>query len=387
MIERVAILVNYNLYESKREFVKSLKSAFERKNVIVEIFDISQMTPHDGVEMQLFAPDFICSFNSMLPNKEGKYFFEILKIPFVSFLVDPSFYSLNLTKSPYSIITCVDRYDCEVIKSQNFDRVLFLPHAIDKDIPLKNEKRDLDVVFLGSCYDYESLQEHWNKTLSKELIDILETAIPLVLSDKHIPLLQALVAAWQESNLKLDQTKFAQLFYYLDNYTRGKDRVELIRAIENYPVHIFGEMMATDPLFKKGWDYYLKRQKNVTLHKSVPFTETASILSRSKICLNSMPFFKNGSHERVFLSLACGAIPLTSESLFIEEAFKKGKELLIYQPGHWEEVENLIDVYLKDETKRSEMARLGRQKVLEHHTWDNRVETLLNELPPILKRI
>lgn len=177
------------------------------------------------------------------------------------------------------------------------------------------------------------------------------------------------------------------MYYYLDNYTRGKDRVELIRSIKDARVHVFGETSQDNAVGILGWKQYLAGQKNVTINPSIPFGAAMHVMRKSKIILNSMPFFKNGTHERVLAGLACGAVPVTTENLFFREIFKDGEDILFYQMDKREDVNAKINQLLADESKREAMARRGAEKVKAGHTWDIRVEQLLTELPAIFDRI
>lgn len=390
MIKRVCCIVNYNLYESKRHFTEKMVEAMHRHGIETHIIDVreNQFGALDIASLQKFNPDFTCSFNSILPMSNHQYFWDVIKIPHLSILVDPSLYSVALTNSPYSIISCVDRFDCEALHSSNFNNVFFWPHAVEKDLTIPEEQdRPLDVVFLGSCHDYENLRLSWQSLLPASVCQMLDHAIDLVLSDQFIPLAQALVTAWEAASLSNEGVDFNKLFYYLDYYTRGKDRVELIRSIKDAKVHVFGDLMIDESAYNKDWSYYLGNQSNVTLHRSMPFAQTFNILKHAKLCLNSMPFFKNGSHERIFTSLACGAVPVTSDSRYINEMFRSGEDLITYQPKQWQGVNEAINILLPDEKQRQDMALRGRNKVMRDHTWDKRVQQLIEVMPGILNRI
>jgi spore maturation protein CgeB len=338
--------------------------------------------------LKRFAPTLTCSFNSLLPVSETKFLWDLLEIPHLSILLDPALYSLHLTRSPYSILSCVDRADCGEIQAYQFDNVFFWPHAVERELIIEDDrKRPYEAVFLGSCYDYESLRASWKQRNPEALNKVLDDAIDLVFSEQRLSLAEALVQAWNVAKLDPTGVDFTALFYYLDNYTRGKDRVELIRSIKDTRVHVFGELSQDNAVGILGWSHYLASLPNVTVHPSVPFGEALNILKQSKICLNSMPFFKDGSHERVFASLACGAVPITSDSQFLREAFEDGKELFFYHMNQREAVDGIIKELLTNEPKRKEIALLGGQKVRKEHTWDNRVDQLLKEFPKISERI
>lgn len=389
MIKRVVLLVNYNLYESKRHFTEKLSEALKRHKIETHIIDFHEhaIEANTAAEIQRINPDFTCSFNSFDPLPDKKYLWDFIQIPHISFLVDPALYYVKLTNSPYSILSCVDQSDVTSMRSYNFQNVFFWPHAVEKDIEEGHGERPYDVVFLGSCYDPDSLKSYWEERNSPEVINVLNTAAEKVLSDRLISLTDALVTSWNEARLPTENVDFMSHFSYLDNYTRGKDRVDLIRAIKDAKVHVFGDLMTGHPAFQRGWSYYLGKQKNVTVHPAVPFGESLRILQQSKICLNSIPCFRHGSHERIFTGLGSGALPITSDSTFWRERFKIGEDFLIYQSGNWGWVNDQVNDLLSDAKKRKAMVSSGRAKVMRDHTWDKRVEQLLKEVTPILEKM
>lgn len=389
-IKKVCLLTNYNLYESKRHFTEKLAEAMRRHGLETLIIDVKEKDLSQSTiqSMRSFTPDFTCSFNSFDPVVQGTYLWDFLEIPHASFLVDPSFYSTALVNSPFSVITCVDRSDCAAVASSGFERVFFLPHAVEKELSSpENSERIYDVALLGTCYDYETLRARWRNELSAPLSKMLEDAADIVLTKDKVSLAEALVTAWNASKLDPVDVDFSLLYYYLDNYTRGKDRIELVRSIKHANVHIFGEMDVDNKIARNGWKHYVGTQKNVTLHGPVNFDKGLEIQKRSKIVLNSMPFFRDGTHERIFTGLACGALPLTSESIYLHEQFKENEDLLFYKAAKHAEAGAKVEEWLSNEKRRSEAVAKGRAKVMKHHTWDQRVETLLQSMPPMIEEI
>lgn len=389
-LKKVCLITNFNLYESKRYFTEKLAEAMQRQGIETKIIDVRQgvLGSETMQTIRKFAPDFTCSFNSFEPIGEGRYLWDFLEIPHLSFLVDPSFYSTTLINSPFSLLSCVDRSDCSAIRSNGFEKVFFWPHAVERELkPNDNEARTYDVVFLGSCYDYESLRVAWQQRNPIALNKVLDDAIDIIFSNEQASLAEALVTAWQASQLDPQGVDFGTLYYYLDNYTRGKDRVELIRSIKNAQVHVFGDLATDNAVGILSWSQYLASQANVVVCPPTLFGEGMEILKRSKIVLNSMPFFRDGSHERIFTGLACGCLPITSESLYLREQFTEGKDLLFYQSKKKDAVNAMIDDLLSHEKKREDMAAHGREIVIKKHTWDQRVEELVRIVPPMLNNL
>lgn len=386
-IERICFLANYNLYESKRRFTKEFAKAFKACNVETLIVDVEERgLNRDHLRKIIkFKPTLTCSFNSMQPASPGVFLWDQIGIPHWSILVDPAIYSINLTTSPLSILSCVDRDDCKALLDHKFRRLFFMPHAIAPPQPLlPRQPRCYPIVMLATCYDYESLQSHWRSTLPPGEMQVLEAAIDHVLSQEAIPLAHALMRAWEESPISQQEIDLELLFYYLDYYTRGYDRVALVRAFKNYPVHIFGSTSHDHPSYKRGWHHYLQDCPHATIHPPVSYDAVPDLLQRSKIALNSMLFFRDGSHERALDSLACGCLPLCSYSLWLKEQFSCGQELLLYPPqGYEAAVEQVADL-LNNEQKRALLAESGKEKVLKHHTWLARAKDVIEGLPQLL---
>lgn len=383
----IALLTNYNQYESKRYFSAKLAEAFNRVGIETSLIDYSTIEQQQMDFIRACKPQetiFTCSFNSLIPSDEGKYIADYTGVPHVAFLVDPAYRSRELFKSKYTIITCVDHFDCEYVKSNHFDRVFFWPHAVEKELePDVNQKKTYDVVFLGSCYDHDTLREFWRQKMSTAETKTIEDAIDIVLSDNITPLYNSVEKAIKNNkiNFKDKEDLEKKIFfygYYVDNYMRGKDRTELILSIKNANVHVFGDACwrLEQPIL--GWNHSLRRMKNVTIHPAVTFEQSLEILKQSKICLNSMPFFKNGTHERIFTGLACGALPITSDNLWVRDNFEHGKNILIYAPKAWQEVNGWVDDYLNQPTKLEQVVVKGREKVMREHTWDVRVQQLFD---------
>jgi spore maturation protein CgeB len=389
MLNKVCLLVNYNLYESKRYFTRKLAEAMNRKGIETRIIDVNETTLSGDTMASLkrYAPDLTCSFNSILPVSETKFLWDFLEIPHWAILVDPALYSIQLTRSPYTILSCVDRSDLAAVQANKFLNAFFWPHAVEKELSPGNQKRIYDVVFLGSCYDYESLRASWRQRNPESINKVLDDAIDLVYSDNRTSLSEALASAWNAAKLDIAGVDFAALFYYLDNYTRGKDRVELIRSIKDAHVHVFGDLAKDNAVGVLGWEQYLAGLPNVTVHPSVPFWDSLHLMQQSKICLNSMPFFKNGTHERVLAGLACGAVPVTTDNIYFREFFRDNEDLLYYSMKDKSSVNDRVNDLLAQESKRAKIADSGRKIVMENYTWDVRVNDLLEILPSLFSGV
>lgn len=392
MLERICLLANYNLYGSKRHFTAELAAAFTRSGVDVKLIDTGgrEVGPELLEEIRGFAPQLTASFNSILPNERGYYLWDFLKIPHLAILVDPAIYSVNLAQSPYSIVSCVDFFDCEVLQAAKCENSFFLPHGVDADYltqPL-SKKKSYQAVFIGSYYDCDALRKHWREELPAGVSKVLDDAIEVVLSDGETPFMQALVTSWKRSKLDPSGYDFETLCSYVDNYSRGYDRLELLKAIEDVEVHVFGDPgWMRNVESTRSWVDALKGQKNIVVHPSVSYDEGLEVLRNSAICLNSMPFFKHGTHERIFNGLGAGCLVITSDNMYIRDHFGEVLGVMQYRFQERGAVNEWMHTWLADEERREAAVSRGRRYLAEKHTWDQRAEEILEKVPAMIESI
>src|SRR5262245_59921338 len=165
MLNKVCLFVNYNLYESKRYFTRKFAEALNRKGIETRIIDVQEtsLSADTITSIRRYKPDLTCSFNALLPISESKFIWDYLETPHWSILVVPSIYSIQLTLIHYTILSCVDTSDLEAIQAHQFKNAFFWPHAVEEELSAGDQARIYDVIFLGSCYDYESLRASWRQ--------------------------------------------------------------------------------------------------------------------------------------------------------------------------------------------------------------------------------
>lgn len=383
MSNKICLIVCYNLYSSKFYFTNKLAEALRRRDIEVKIFQWPNgPVPESILEgIRQEAPTITASFNQPAPLADKSYFFENLQIPHLTLLLDPAIYELNLATSPYALVSCVDQFDCQFFQSTGFERVFFLPHGVEKELSFDpSVERTFDVMFSGTCYDPDNLCVWWREHYPKNICKVIEDAIEIGLGDNKTPFYQAVMQSLLLNGLSPKEVDTLRMAYYVDFYMRGIERVELIRSIKDAKVHIFGSPSWREEQPIKTWEDYFKNQKNVILHPPIEYSESLEILKRTKICLNSMPMFKNGSHERIFAGLACGALPLTSDNLFVRDHFVDNQDILLFQFDRLDIVNDKVNFYLSHEKERKQLVEKGRKKVMTSHTWDNRAEKMIEML-------
>lgn len=391
MIRRIDLfLPPISQYGVLHHFTKKFGEALVRLGVGCRILEAEKNNPKPFLT-QIFAdpPQCTLSFNGLLPDDEGRFFCDLIKIPHVACLVDSPNNFFPLIKSSFSIITCVDRFSCDFFKGLNFKNALFMPHAVEKNLaPSVDAVRNFEVLMLASCIDYNAIERSWAEKYPASLCEALHEAAEITFSDQETSYVQAFVQALdrqaaKNGNLDVAQIDMVMMLDELEIYIRGLDRIELIKSIKDSRIDIFGGNNS-----KALWEKYLgKKHPNVVLHDGVPFEQALELMKHAKIALNSCPWIKNGAHERVFAGLACGALVATAKNPYLEQQFKDGENILFYNYQNRSNLNDSINRMLMDEDLREKTARKGRDITMHNHTWDHRAATLLKELDPILKSI
>jgi len=316
--------------------------------------------------------------------KKVAFFCDLLKIPHVACLVDSPNNFVPLIRSPYTIITCVDRFACEFFREMQFDKVIFMPHAVEKNLICHEEKANYEVLMLASCIDYETIAEEWKKKYPQEIVKLLKEAAEKALEKEGVSYIQIFVELFNQyitehPHENIEEYDYLDMLDEIEIYMRGVDRVKTIKLIHKSEVHVFGRDES-----EKGWQYYLKGNRNVIVHPSVPFEEALLLMQQSKIVLNSCPWIQDGGHERIFYGQACNALIATRKNPFLENYYTQGENILYIEDKTFDDQ---VFAFVKDDVLRKKVAAKGRSTAMQHHTWDKRAAHLLKELPAFIREI
>ncbi len=343
-------------------------------------YDCRMVSPEDFFTIPVNdPPDMTFGINGAPFNNQRQMLCDVIEKPHFSYLIDPPYRFHEIIGSPYIYIGCDDRYGCEFVKDMGVERSYFFPHGVDKNLaPDQNVDKDIDILMSATFMDYEVLREEWWKLLPEVICLVMDDAIEITFSDDHTSFMKAFSDAYKDRlGLKENPKKIghdlALPLMLLERYIKGKERIELVKSITDANVLLFNGHAQGQP----GWEKVIgDKHKNIILHEPVSYYDGIEFMKRSKIVLNSFSKNKEGAHDRVFNSLACGALSMTNENIFLKESFEDEKSILFYQPNKLENVNAKLNKYLADEELRQKVAEVGRKEVMAHHTWDHRIDAL-----------
>jgi hypothetical protein len=107
---------------------------------------------------------------------------------------------------------------------------------------------------------------------------------------------------------------------------------------------------------------------------------TFPYMQNAKINVNVMPWFKAGTHDRIFNTMLRRSICLTDSSTWIDSHFTDGEDIVLYDLKELEKLPDIAAYWLEHHEEAEELIEKGYQKTLQHYTWSNCVDSILESL-------
>lgn len=149
--------------------------------------------------------------------------------------------------------------------------------------------------------------------------------------------------------------------------------------------HLFSRLLDYDlKLWGSGWDsnkifsnHVQRKGDRISVENSV------KIYNSTKININLHSSLENQIFEpvqdfinpRTFEIMACGGFQLVDKRTLMSEIFTEGQDIISFHS--LKDLRNKIDYYLKNDKERNEIAENAREKVLKNHTYEDRIESIM----------
>lgn len=376
MLKTVDLFKVSNQYSSTHLFLEQLQRAFEKLDIRCRIIDFEDGYFRDYLDLIVEdPPELTCSFAYLNPERPtSPLLCDMLQKPHLIYGLDNVFNGLFHLNSPFGYLSTVDTKEWELLQTHpGAAKTLFLPHAVESRIEEWEEEKKYDLLFTSTYIDFEEEKRSWSSKFLPEVCKLMEWASEQILQGSLEPLIVILDKAQNEFSLQMPSHTLLGAYFSVENYCKGRDRLELIRALKDFKVHLFGSQQKG-----KDWRKATADLPNVVYHAPVSYQESIELFKKSKIVLNSSPQFRYGSHERVFTGLSMGAAVITGENPYLEKQLSASHGVLYYANKHdnWDQLKAQIAELLANEQRRKERVEFGRSHVLKEHTWEERVRQM-----------
>lgn len=308
-----------------------------------------------------------------------KKLFDQLRIPIVNILMDhPMTLWYIMSLPPQKYIQFSPDEDHVVFSKKNWDvkNSFFLPHMGTAPV-FSSGERPIELLFSGSYTPIDILlDEVWQVTEESGLRDICFHMIDYMLMDSAMTIEEACLIALRDKGTNPSPRELALILTQtkaVDVYIRMCYRDRVVRTILNHGIEI--------TVIGGGWDKSdFISYPNFHWVSSMPFDETFQYMRKSKLVLNVMPWFKAGTHDRIFNTLLSGACSVSDKSKWLEEKFKDKEDIAFYDLDNLEALPELIEELLQNDNLREEIIRNGQEKVIRHYTTENVIGEALQKV-------
>lgn len=373
-------------------FSEQLGKTFEKLGY--EIFYFDQCKEYDSLSNLLwfcepkvtaaisFNFDGCCGEEYMI-DANGINFFEARDIPMINIVVDHPFYYhkfLPYLPKDYTQIS-IDR-DHEAYLKRFFPEMKrgpFLPLAgtslWNRDTLPGWDERPMDVVFTGNYTPPSTFNEAITR-INDEYTEFYYSIIRDFIEHPHLSMDAGIIKHLTESVEDIDEAGIKECMpnmIMIDLYVRHYFRGEVVKTLvdSGIRVHCFGA----------GWDLLeCKHPENIVNGKVLDSLGCLQQISRAKISLNVMPWFKQGAHDRVFNSMLNGAVCFTDWSAYLKEILKDGKDVCFYELNELDRLPGQIRSLLADRERWEQMQKQAYETALESHTWAHRAKRIHEEI-------
>lgn len=320
-----------------------------------------------------------CCGESYMMDSNGVNFFEARGIPMYNIVVDHPFYYHKFKPflpEDYTQIS-IDR-DHEAYLKRFFPEIKrgdFLPLAGTslwaKETLPGWEERPYDVVFTGN-YTPPSQFEEAITRINDEYTEFYYGIINDFIKHPHLGMdagiikhLKASIDGISEAEIKECMPSMIMIDLYVRHYFRG----EVIKTLADAGVKVY--------CFGAGWDLLQCRHpENIINGKVLHSLGCLQQISKAKLSMNVMPWFKQGAHDRVFNSMLNGAICFTDWSAYMEEVLEDKKDVCFYELDALEKLPDAVRELLSNREKWEFMQAQAYETAAASHTWEHRAKEI-----------
>lgn len=320
----------------------------------------------------------------------GKNIWEALQIPCINILVDhPCLYKEALETAPgNAVVLCIDKKHMGYLQ-RFFPRIPlvgFLPHGgkMPGQGPIPIAEREIDVMYAGGLS--RKFAPNVMPDFGQFAFDakaVADMAYKRLVTDTSLTVEEAIeetLIAYGVNNTDEELSCIISQLHYIELLAVSYYREKLIRTMLENGIHVH--------LYGQGWEICdFARHPNLEWEGKVSPEEVLERMRHSKIVLNTMTWFKDGAHERIFNGMLAGAVAVTDESAYLKDEFQAYPEvgaddaqLLMFRLHEIDGLAKTVAELLLQPDLMQKIADNGRKKAASRHTWELRAAELHKDL-------
>ncbi|MDE6851583.1 MAG: DUF115 domain-containing protein [Lachnospiraceae bacterium] len=328
--------------------------------------------------------DVIFTINGMILEEDSVLGEALLRkgdVIYCTYLMDHPLihYQRLRTSYPAVFVLSPDRYHTAYTDRylSNIWGTAFLPHAgcrySGAGIPY--QERTIDLSFMGSYIPPEQIRMQFRE-YPEEMALLLETTADILMREPERTLEDAVLTCLAQYGITMQDNEMPAVlaeFRMVDRYIRSYYRDAVIRTLVDAGICV--------DVYGDGWEQFATKAGDcLRVHPAVSYEESLAVISDSRISLNIMPWFKDGSHDRVFTAMLNGALCLTDGSAYLEEELRETENVYFYSLKGLKYLPAKIRRILSNPEQSAAVAAAGRELAQGKHTWAHRAEEVMDYL-------
>ncbi|WP_320174217.1 glycosyltransferase [Maridesulfovibrio sp.] len=352
-------------------------------NMDAKEMELEQFVARVSSAINTFRPDFVLTVNHLGVDQEGvlNTLLHKFQLPLASWFVDNPLLTLPLYQTQATENTTIFTWDADrmdSLREMGFNKIFHLPLGTDQTrfLPSKGcteSKWARDITFVGNSMVHKTAKR-------------MEVArISGLLAEKYQEVAHAFGESNEHSVVNFLENKYPELIpeyeaLVIPHRKLAFETLVIWQATLEYRLSCVKQTLDFNPMIvgDDGWKQLLANESTWEYHSELSYYEDLPrFYPCSKINFNcTSQQMKGAVNQRVFDVPACNGFILTDHRYQMERLFEPGKEIAVY--NSLEEIPQLIDKYLNDETARKDIVKAARKRILAEHTYDCRIKTLID---------
>lgn len=385
-MDKKRIIFFKGAYDTLDLFTSEMADEFIRCGHEIMIYDVKDTAASLG-RLAAFAAkpvDFAVSYNNLGFNMElasGRNVWNDLGVTFINILFDhPFHYREALKNAPANaVILCCDRNHVKYIERfyKNIKYYGFMPHGGNNfAIGRPWEERGIDVFYAGGlsrdlvgaimpvCEKYTDFD---GKSMIREVYDELvnnPSELTENVIEKYMVSHGILLSDDELSSIITD-------FRVVDSFATSYYREKTIDVLVNNGIKVL--------VCGRGWENSsCFNNPNFIYGGFVSPSQVLELMCNTKIVLNTMTWFKDGSHDRVFNGMLAGAVSVTDSSGYINETIRNGENGIVFELNDTEGLAQTIKELLGSPEKSKKIAAAGNAMAANNHLMKHRAHYIMD---------
>lgn len=367
ILPSISDTVNHILHCINIELVKKGHDVFFPQITVED--NQKKLATSDFLEIINNKPDFVIfvGMAGIIRHESLDQYDHLLEannIPYVMLFYDFPINLPTLAKTKLDYLKHIftwDRAHIEYFKHYGISNVSYLPLATSPEYFNKRTKQEKEheISFVGGLTSNKEIQELYSR-INRDLQSTADGIVNTIIKSNNTE------AFFNEAT---SNEEYHDFYLYVDHRYNNYVRKKIISKLASrYETHIFGN---------QEWNSI----KKIHYHAPINYTNIVrDVYSKSKININiSTAHLTTSLNQRIFDCYGSGNFMISDYREDIDNLFKDhGFQIPIYKTIN--ELQTLVDNYLSYPKEQENLANTIQHHVITNHTWEKRVEELLNYL-------